>query len=87
MKVIMIYEDCYGFVALAKNKQAAINYLVDNHWLDERVIVWNEGEDNEVPLIERLGENWLEQILTWDIDTFNNFFCEIFTLSWEKVVE
>lgn len=87
MKVIMINEECHGFIALAKDVRTAVNYLVDNHWLDERTMVEIEGEDFEIPIIERLGENWLEQMLTWDVDTFNDFFYNIFTLSWEKVKE
>lgn len=86
MKVIMINEECHGFIALAKDVRAAVNYLVDNNWLDERVMVETE-EGIEISVVERLGENWLEQILNWDVDTFNDFFCNIFTLSCEKIRE
>lgn len=86
MKVIMINEECHGFIGLAKDVRTAVNYLVDNNWLDECVMVETE-EGVEIPVVERLGENWLEQILTWDVDTFNNFFYNIFTLSGEKVRE
>ena len=87
MKVIMINEECHGFIALAKDVRAAVNYLVDNGWLNERILVEVGEEDIVVPIIERLGENWLEQMLTWDVDTFNDFFYNIFTISWEKVRE
>lgn len=87
MKVIMINEECHGFLALAKDVRSAVNYLVDNNWLDGRVMVETGEEDIVVPIIERLGENWLEQMLVWDVDTFNDFFYNIFTLSWEKVRE
>jgi hypothetical protein len=86
MKIIMINEECHGFIGLAKDVRAAVNYLVDNDWLDECVMVETE-EGIEIPIVERLGENWLEQILNWDIDAFNDFFYNIITLSWEKVVE
>ena len=87
MKVVMINEECHGFIGLAKDVRAAINYLVDNNWLDERTMVEIEGEDDLIPITERLGENWFEKILNWDIDTFNDFFYNIITLSWEKINE
>ena len=44
MKVIVISEDCHGFIGLADTLEHAIDFLMDEGWLDEgtTIPVFNE---------------------------------------------
>lgn len=62
MKVIVISEDCHGFIGLADTLEHAIDFLMDEGWLDEGTTlpVFNEKtkEWEEISMVERLGEHW-----------------------------
>ena len=62
MKVIVISEECHGFIGLADTLEHAIDFLMDKGWLDEEttVPVFNDktNEWEEISMAERLGEQW-----------------------------
>jgi hypothetical protein len=62
MKVIAISEECHGLIGLADNLEHAIDFLMDENWLDEEttVPVFNDKTMiwEDVSMVERFGEHW-----------------------------
>lgn len=87
--VVLIKEENHGMIGVAKNYSSAINFLVNEGWLDESFEVWVDNEDYEdyvtQSIKDKLGENWKEIISTWNIEQFDNFFDGIFYLNIEEV--
>lgn len=71
MKAIVINEDNHGFIGLAANYPWAIDFLVKENWLDENTEVW---VDHRGYLLKEVFPNWYEEIKSWDIKKFNEFF-------------
>lgn len=46
MKVIVIYEECHGFIGVAKDMKSAFQFLIDNKWIHENTELFEptEGE-------------------------------------------
>lgn len=83
MRVVLVYEENHGLVAVAKSYVSAVQFLVDDGWLNERLGV-EEGQT----VFSLLGENWLEKIKSWNsFARFTNFFEGYFSLSGTSVVE
>ena len=75
-----VYEDNHGMVVLATNYISAIEGLISEDWLHEKVEMVDEN-GNLFLLKEKLGKNWFEKITSWDVEKFNIFFDGIFWIS------
>lgn len=73
MNAIVINEDNHGFIGLAANYPWAIDFLVKENWLDENTEVW---VNHRGYLLKQVFPNWYEEIKSWDIKKFNEFFSE-----------
>lgn len=71
MKVIIINEDLHGFIGLATNYSCAIDFLVKENWLNENTEIW---VNHHGYLLKEVFPNWYEEIKSWDIKKFNEFF-------------
>lgn len=62
MKVIIISEECHGFIGLADTLEHAIDFLMDEDWLNEgtTIPVFNNkiNKWKDVSMAERFGEHW-----------------------------
>ena len=84
--VVLIEEDNHGLIGVAKDYPSAIVFLVNENWLDGKFEVWVDNEDYLTQTIkEDLGEEWKEVVLSWDIETFSNYFEGYFYLTIEEV--
>lgn len=84
--VVLIEEENHGMIGVAKDYPSAIDFLVNQGWLDESFEVWVDNEDYLTQTIkDKLGENWKEIILSWDTEQFGNFFDGSFYLNIEEV--
>ena len=84
--VVAIKEDNHGLIGIAKDYPSAINFLVNENWLDGKFEVWVDNEDYLTQSIkDKLGENWKEIVSTWSIEQFNIFFEGSFYLTVEEV--
>ena len=72
MKVVVIYEENHGFIGLAKDYDAAIDFLMEEGWLDGSTEIRSNDEDNWVRLDQLYGPNWMFIIGKWNIDRFND---------------
>lgn len=73
MDVIIIHEENHGIIGVAYDYESAVAYLVNQRWLPAEI------------LDEPLGDEWLDKLLSWDIDNFNTFFEGCFYLQIEPV--
>lgn len=86
MKVVAVYEDNHGMVAIAKNYQAGVRYLLNNEWIDETTEM--QDEDNRYHLLaDFIGANWREQMFSWGIDMFNSLMGDQFSMVEVEVYE
>jgi len=70
MKVVAVYEDNHGMIAIVKNYQAGVRYLLNNEWIDDTTEM--QDEDNRYHMItDFLGADWRQQMFSWGIDKFN----------------
>lgn len=80
--VIIIREECHGVIGVARDYESAIAFLVNECWLPCPVC---DRHEEWKDIQEILGEDWVDRLLAWDIDNFNEFFEASFYLSEEEV--
>lgn len=89
MTVIQIHEDNHGLIGIAKDYKYAINFLINEGWLDDYTEVFvgenEEGMGEYQRLIEVFGEGWVDKMLNWDIENFNEYWNGSFRLEETEV--
>lgn len=81
MQVVTIKEENHGFIAIAYDYKSAVRYLIDHNWLPCDVY----KDEKWVGINETLGDNWVNKLLSWDIDDFNSYFEGCFYLDEDEV--
>lgn len=88
MKVITINEESHGYIGLAKDYYSAVSFLINEYWLTADDEIWDEDKKTCRQVKDVLGEEWIDKILSWDIENFNEFFgIGSIYLAEEEVVE
>ena len=82
MTVIVIYEDNHGMIGIAKDYESAINFLLQNHWLDSEFEIMDENY--KWVALKDLNVS-IGDIRQMDIDKFNKFFDGYFYLDIDTV--
>lgn len=82
MGVIVIYNDINEIIGIAKDYESAINFLLDNHFLDSEFEIMDE-EYRWIPLKD-LNIS-IEDIKQMSINEFNELFDDLFYLDIETV--
>ena len=72
MTVISMWEENHGFLGIAKDYLSALDFLIEDHWLDENTQLPIKSGWPTVK--EYLGENWKETLETWSMCEFNDLF-------------
>lgn len=83
MKAIVISEECHGFIGLADTLEHAIDFLMDEDWLNEEttIPVFNDETKSweDVSITERFGEHWGNTLRSaQDCDELNDAFNDCF---------
>ncbi len=83
--VITISEDSHGQIGVAKDYKCAIDFLVNEGWLNDYVEVFvgenEEGMGEYQRLIEVFGEGWVDIMRDhWNINDFNEYWMNSFYL-------
>ena len=87
MKIILINEECHGFIGVAKDYNAALRFLIDKGWLADYTEIY-VGDYDYKRLVEVLGEDWADTMTEhWDINNFNDFWEGSFYLEEEDLYE
>ena len=84
MNVIIINEETRGFIGVAHDYESAVSYLFNHGWLPTVVC---DNHEEWRPIDELLGDEWLDKILSWNVDNFNDFFDGCFYLQIEAVFD
>lgn len=72
MKIYIVHGDIQGTIGVADSYESAVQFLIEAEWITEKHKIWDYDEEKENSLHD-LGVN-LEEIKTWGIDKFNDFF-------------
>ena len=83
--VVTIQEDNHGLIGIAKDYPSAIDFLVNENWLDENFEIYDDGFCHCKSIKDDLDKNWKEKILSWDTEKFNEYFEGCFYLVIEEV--
>ena len=83
--VVIINEECHGFIGIAKDFENAVYFLIDRGWLNGATDVYYG--DKWVPLASVLGEDWENKILALGLDDFCDFFDGSFYLDTDEIFE
>ena len=87
MKVILVNEDNHGLLTVAKDYKAALDYLLDNHWIHDDTAIWDERVNWWVELKYAQGEDWFDDMCRWSINEFNDYWDGSFYLDEIEVYE
>ena len=82
MNVIIINEENHGCIGVAYDYESAVGYLFNHGWLPTDIY---DDHEEWRPIDELFGDDWLDKILSWDVDNFNDFFDGSFYLQIEAV--
>lgn len=79
MTVIKVFEDCHGLICLAKDYESALEFLVNNNWIEDSIEVFvgenEEGMGEYQRVIEVFGEDWVDMMRDhWNINDFNEYW-------------
>lgn len=79
MTVIQIHEDNHGLIGIAKDYKSALDFLVNNHWIEDSTEVW-VGPAEWARLDEVRGKDWFDKMVNWGIENFNEYWDGSFML-------
>ena len=81
--VIVINEECHGFIGVARDVPSVIDFLYQKKWLNEYTEVPFANKRSSVR--SAYGENWREYLERRTLDELQNIFDGCFYLHEEKV--
>ena len=85
MTVILIHEDNHGLLGVAKDYKSAIDYLIQNQWLNIDTEIYNTEKDTFNSLREL--KITIDNIRALGIDKFNELFDGVLYLDIDNVWE
>lgn len=76
MTVISIESKSHGFLALAKTRESAIQWLIDTEWITEYSEMWSEEKQVSYSLAETYGEEWIDKVFNFNDEELESLgFC------------
>lgn len=81
--VIVIEEECHGFIGIAHDVSSVIDFLRQNDWLNEYTEIYIEHELSSVRSV--YGENWCEYFKGRTLNELADIFDGRFYFRGEKV--
>ena len=81
--VIVIEEECHGFIGIAHDVPSVIDFLCQNDWLNEYTEIYIEHELSSVRSV--YGENWCEYFKGRTLNELADIFDGRFYFRGEKV--
>lgn len=81
--VIVIEEECHGFIGIAHDIPSVIDFLCQNDWLTEHTEIYLEHKGISVRSV--YGENWREYFKKCTLDGLKNIFDGRFYFRKEKI--
>lgn len=92
MKVIVIFEECHGFIGVAKNMKSAFDFLLSDKWITEKTYFPIEADDDSdfvmlEDLRKRFGFDNLLDTLMFMWEDSKQWFEDMFSFYIEDVFE
>lgn len=84
MMLVVIYEESHGTIGIARNANVAINWLIDNGWLDENYELYDDDKEDYVPLYQKYD---ILNVRNWGMRQFNDVFEGRFYLAFQELIE
>lgn len=89
-KVIIVDEECHGFIGIVDKAENIIDFLCDNNWLDENSEVLAEREQPTggcewKTLGFLFGENWKQVLKSFSFTKLQDFFDASFYFREEEI--
>lgn len=88
MNVIIIKEECHGLIGIADSIIHAIDFLINENWLNEYTDIFQyAGNDKwtEISIKKRFGVDWEKTIKQFNLEELNDVFDGCFYFSEETV--
>lgn len=83
MEVIVIKEECHGFIGVAKDYESAQNYVIDS-WLDGSEYIYTDKEEQTIK--ETFGESWKETLKEKPFEVFEELMTDQFWFYEETLI-
>lgn len=84
--IFVVIEENHGYIAFAHDYDSAVNFLLEEHWIDEDIDVYCEEKGQFIPIKEVFGELWADEVRFMSRERFNDFFDDSFYIRVEKLV-
>ena len=85
--VIVINEECHGFIGVAHDVPSAIDFLCQIDWLNEYTEIYSHDIASACTLEERFGKSkWIEAVEKMNFYTFNTLFDPYFQIRSEPLI-
>lgn len=84
-KVIVINEENHGFLCVAKDYQSAVDFLINEHWIDEDLEIYTSKMDNWDTIKNVFGKEWESKIRAMSEEEFEETFENMFYLREREV--
>ena len=81
--VIVINEECHGFICVAQDVTSVVDFLCQDGWLNEYTEIYVAHELSSVRSV--YGENWREYFKGCTLDELQNMLDACFYFHEEKV--
>lgn len=79
MQVVKISEDNHGFLGVAKDYKSAIQFLIEEDWINEATEIYVDVEGGWLRLDEYF-DDWEFEIKNMSRESFDDLFYENFSL-------
>jgi hypothetical protein len=81
MTVVMIDEENHGTLAVAKDFESAKDFLINEHWIAEDLVVYSDNMNNWDTIENIFGADWKNKIKSMDEKEFEDTFVDTFFLN------
>ena len=79
-KVVVVYEECHGLIAIAHSYLCAVNWLIEDNWLTLDMDMWDREKTTWTTVREQFGDDAFKHFYQLTIDEFNELFEACFML-------
>lgn len=87
MKVITVFDiENSNNICVAIDIPTAINYLIQNNWLDDDTEIWSPNNMDYVSLVYAYHTNWKKTLSNMSIIQLNNMFEGMFNFTEEDLI-
>lgn len=65
-KIVIINEECHGFIGVAKDFKSAAKWMIEHHWVEPFTEMWDGWDENGQNIYTTVKEKADECDITWE---------------------